>query len=115
MSTKERLSFGKRAIHQLSSHAFTPAIQAPSHRHIAHRFSLRHRAFIQEMLDLEQPAVQVFDLRQLVSPGSPLRYDALQAGQLLGNQRAHWPFFGRVAAGWLRSHPTARWLPPSRT
>src|SRR2546421_9087610 len=64
-----------------------------SHRHVVHLFSLWRQVLVQEMFDFEQPAVQAFDLRQLVFPDSPLSHNGLKACQLLRTQPAHGPPF----------------------
>src|SRR5712692_1077289 len=74
-------------------HLLAPPIQATSHRLVAHYLPRLSPTAVQEVFDLQHPAVHAFDLRELARPGCPLGHDRLQARQLLRTARAHRPPF----------------------
>jgi hypothetical protein len=89
---------GQEAITQPGGHLLPPAIQATPDHDIAHRRSCVRWAGVQEVLDREQPAVQLCDRRPLIRPGSLLGHDGLQACELLRARLASGPpFLSRLA------------------
>src|SRR5215472_1483972 len=70
-------------------------VPAASHQQGAHHFPRWPQTLVQQVLDFEEPAMQAFDLCQVVCPGGPLSHNRLKASQLLGAPSAPGPFFSQ--------------------
>src|SRR5947209_13010952 len=91
------LQLAKRPIAQVLRHLFAPRIQAASHCGIAHCLPRLSAAFVQDVFDIDDPAVHVIDLDELARPGYRFSDNRLQASHLLRDQRAYCsPFFSNL-------------------
>jgi len=68
---------GKGAIGQLLRHLLAPPIQAACHRGVAYYLLRLSPAAVQDVFDIQYPAMHAFDLRELVHPDHPLGHNGL--------------------------------------